>query len=119
VSPSTHDGTPNTLLEALASGCFPVAGDIESVREWINDGANGLLCDPASPQSTAQALLRALHDPELRQRAALYNVKLAAERSEYCQVMAKAEAFYGDIVERSRRSRGSAIGQANGSGREV
>ena len=35
VSPSAHDGTPNTLLEAMACGCFPVAGDIESVREWL------------------------------------------------------------------------------------
>ena len=35
VSPSTHDGTPNTLLEAMACGCLPVAGDLESLREWI------------------------------------------------------------------------------------
>ena len=30
LSITTHDGTPNTLLEGLASGCFPIAGDIES-----------------------------------------------------------------------------------------
>jgi hypothetical protein len=35
VSPSVHDGTPNTLLEAMACGCLPVAGDLESIREWI------------------------------------------------------------------------------------
>ncbi len=29
VSPSVHDGTPNTLLEGMACGCFPVAGDLE------------------------------------------------------------------------------------------
>ncbi len=29
VSPAEHDGTPNTLLEAMACGCLPVAGDIE------------------------------------------------------------------------------------------
>lgn len=33
VSLSEDDGTPNTLLEAVACGCFPIAGDIESVRE--------------------------------------------------------------------------------------
>ena len=27
VSPTTHDGTPNSLLEGMACGCFPVAGD--------------------------------------------------------------------------------------------
>ena len=46
VSPSVHDGTPNTLLEAMACGCIPVAGDIESLREWITPGLNGLLFDP-------------------------------------------------------------------------
>ncbi len=34
-SPSIHDGTPNTLLEGIACGCFPIAGDLESIREWI------------------------------------------------------------------------------------
>jgi glycosyltransferase involved in cell wall biosynthesis len=29
-SPSIHDGTPNTLLEGIACGCFPVAGDLET-----------------------------------------------------------------------------------------
>ena len=29
VSISQHDGTPNSLLEALACECFPVTGDIE------------------------------------------------------------------------------------------
>lgn len=43
VSPSLHDGTPNTLLEAMDCGCIIVTGDIESVREWINDGENGSL----------------------------------------------------------------------------
>jgi glycosyltransferase involved in cell wall biosynthesis len=36
-SPSIHDGTPNTLLEGIACGCFPVAGDLESIREWITN----------------------------------------------------------------------------------
>ncbi len=42
VSPTTHDGTPNSLLEAMACGCFPVVGNIESLREWITDGRKRL-----------------------------------------------------------------------------
>jgi glycosyltransferase involved in cell wall biosynthesis len=38
VSLSSHDGTPNTFLEAMACGCFPVVGDIESLREWLENG---------------------------------------------------------------------------------
>ena len=49
VSPSVHDGTPNSLLEGMACGCLPVAGDLESIREWIKDGENGLLVDATDP----------------------------------------------------------------------
>jgi len=102
VSPSTHDGTPNTLLEAMACGCFPVAGGIESVREWITDGLNGLLCDPTGPESLAKAILRALGDDGLRERTAEYNLMLVAERAEYNKTMTQAEQFYRQVVEYSQ-----------------
>jgi glycosyltransferase involved in cell wall biosynthesis len=101
VSPSLHDGTPNSLLEAIACGCFPVAGDIESVREWITDEVNGLLCDPTSPQSLAQAILRAIDDVELRRRAREINGGLLAQRADYQKVMAQAEQFYQKIIQSS------------------
>jgi glycosyltransferase involved in cell wall biosynthesis len=98
VSSSFHDGTPNTVLEAMACGCFPVVGDLESLREWIIPGVNGLLVDPADPQDLADAILLALEQPELLQRAAEYNVKLVAERAEYGWVMQEAEAFYRGLI---------------------
>ena len=98
VSPSTHDGTPNTLLEAMACGCFPVAGDIESLQEWITPGVNGMLVDPRSPQAIANAILRALRDPDLRQLAQERNTRLIAERAEYGRVMAEAERFYQRLI---------------------
>ncbi|GAC1446600.1 MAG: hypothetical protein NVSMB56_06820 [Pyrinomonadaceae bacterium] len=99
ISPSLHDGTPNTLLEAMACGCFPVAGEIESVREWIENQMNGLLCDPTNDESLAQTIIRALQDEELRERAKDLNAELIAERAEYDAVMTKAEDFYLEIIE--------------------
>jgi glycosyltransferase involved in cell wall biosynthesis len=101
VSPSTHDGTPNTLLEAMACGCLPVAGDLESIREWITPEENGLLIDPADPAALAGAILRGLNDAALRERAATRNAALIAERGEYKQNMKRAEAFYDMVVRRS------------------
>ena len=60
VSPAIHDGTPNSLLEGMACGCFPVAGDLESIREWITHGQNGLLVDPNDRQSIADGILLAI-----------------------------------------------------------
>lgn len=98
VSPSTHDGTPNTLLEAMACGCFPVAGDIESLREWIIPGVNGLLVDPSDPQDLAQSIIQALSDGKLRERAARYNARLVAKRASHVRVMVEAEKFYQELV---------------------
>lgn len=98
VSPSIHDGTPNSLLEAMACGCFPVTGDIESMREWIQDGRNGFLVDANSPQSIAAGIITALKDPSLRKVAAKENARLVSEHAEREQCMSKAAAFYNDIL---------------------
>ncbi|MDX9991376.1 MAG: glycosyltransferase family 4 protein [Anaerolineales bacterium] len=98
VSPAIHDGTPNSLLEALACGCFPIAGDLESIREWITPEVNGLLVDPGDPAALAAAILRGLNDPLLRQRAAQANAKIIAEQAEYNANMQKALQFYEAIT---------------------
>jgi glycosyltransferase involved in cell wall biosynthesis len=98
VSPSEHDGTPNTLLESMACGSFPLAGDLESIREWIEPGVNGLLFDPANPDSLAQEMLRALADRPLRTAAARFNQRLIAERGTYEVGMAKAEQLYERLI---------------------
>jgi glycosyltransferase involved in cell wall biosynthesis len=97
VSPSVHDGTPNTLLEGMASGCFPVAGDLESIREWITDGENGLLTDATDSHRLAESIIRALKNKNLRKSAAKQNNKIIKERAEYYTCMKMAENFYERI----------------------
>ena len=98
VSPSVHDGTPNTLLEAMACGCLPVAGDLESIREWIKPGRNGLLADAGDPESLARAILEGLNNKNLRREAAGINEKLISERADYARCMVAAEHFYQRVV---------------------
>ena len=98
VSPSVHDGTPNTLLEAMACGCFPVAGDLESIREWIQPGRNGLLMDPTDADSIAEAIVQALEKKSLRDEAAGTNHKMILERAEYSQCMTAARRLYERII---------------------
>jgi glycosyltransferase involved in cell wall biosynthesis len=94
LSISTHDGTPNTLLEAMAVGCFPICGDIESIHEWITPGENGLLVNPADPESLASAIIRALDDAELRSSAAKINQKLVRENASTERTLQKIHSFY-------------------------
>lgn len=98
VSPSVHDGTPNTLIEAMACGCFPIAGDLESIREWITHGQNGLLMDATDPQSIADAILLGLEREDLRTEAAGLNAKLISSRADYEANMKRVEEFYQSII---------------------
>jgi len=98
VSPSEHDGTPNTLLESMACGCFPVAGDLESIREWVVPGINGLLFNPSEPVDLARAILAASNQPALRKAAQEYNIRLVTEKAEYRQVMDQALSFYREVL---------------------
>ncbi len=98
VSPSEHDGTPNTLLESMACGALPIAGDLESIREWIQPAQNGLLIDPADPEALAGAISLALRDDQLRSRAKQRNGELVAERASYPKVMAEAESLYRSLI---------------------
>ena len=107
VSPSSHDGTPNTLLEAMACGCLPVVGDIDSVREWITDGENGLICDESDVRSLADRVVRALREPSLRAKAADINRRLIQSRADYSACMAEAETLYEATIGKSRLAVGA------------
>jgi hypothetical protein len=98
VSPSIHDGTPNSLLEGMACGCFPVAGDLESIREWITPGENGLLMDPNDAQAIADAILLGLEREDLRRKAAGLNAGIIAARAEYETNMKRVVEFYEEVI---------------------
>ena len=98
VSPSIHDGTPNSLLEAMACGCFPVAGDLESIREWITHGQNGLLFNANDAQTIADAILLGLEREDLRADAAGLNASIISARAEFGANMMKVEEFYNLIT---------------------
>jgi len=98
VSPSIHDGTPNSLLEGMACGCFPIAGDLESIREWIIHAQNGLLVDANNPQAIADAILIALEREDLRHEAAGLNAKIISARGEYTQNMKLVGEFYKLVI---------------------
>ncbi len=96
---SEHDGTPNSLLEAMACGSYPIAGNIESVREWLVDGENGRLVDPSDRSELARAIISALKDAHHREQAATINKKVIEERASRSSVASQVEAFYHSVLE--------------------
>ena len=98
LSVTTHDGTPITLLEAMAFGVLPVCGDIEAIREWITPGVNGLLADPTDFRALADAVNLAIENEALRKRAAEINRGILMERAEGGKVRYEIDMFYRKVV---------------------
>ena len=98
ISLSSHDGTPNSFLEAVACGCYPVVGDIASLREWITPGENGTLVDPRDARSAAQAVCNLINNEKLRASAAQKNRTLVEERADRAVVSERVARFYQRLI---------------------
>lgn len=63
-----RDGIPNVLLEAMACGTPVVTTPVSGIPELVRHESNGLLVEPDSAVSLADALTRAYSEPLLRHR---------------------------------------------------
>ncbi len=77
---SISDGAPNTMLEAMLMGAFPVQSSTSCADEWVTCGESALLVDPNDPVDVAAALTRALTDDALVNAAADRNAAIARTR---------------------------------------
>lgn len=59
LSASRSDSSPASLIEAMAAGLFPIVGDIDGVKEWMDD-KSGLMFDTTSAASLKQAFEKLL-----------------------------------------------------------
>lgn len=102
ISPSEHDGTPNSVIEGMACGAYPIAGNIESLREWITDGKNGNLFPVDNAEQLAQKILAALEDNDMRSKALEVNTPLTKAWTRQ-EVAPQAKELYQQVIA-SRRS---------------
>jgi glycosyltransferase involved in cell wall biosynthesis len=80
VLPSLFEGTPLTLVEAMASGLPVVTTATCGMRDVVRDGENGLLVPTRSPSAIAAAVERFIDDESLRARLGTAARAEAAER---------------------------------------
>jgi glycosyltransferase involved in cell wall biosynthesis len=68
VSTSDWEGTPNVVLEAMASGLPVVATCVGGVADIVAHGQNGFLLDPASEGQAVEVLHLLVQNRDLRQQ---------------------------------------------------
>ena len=65
VLPSYREGTPRTVLEAMATGRAVITTDAPGCRGTVVDGENGFLVPVRSASALVQAMLRFIEQPQL------------------------------------------------------
>jgi glycosyltransferase involved in cell wall biosynthesis len=88
VLPSLSEALSNSLLEAMACGCCPIASDAGGNPELVTDGETGFLFPAGDASALAERLRCVLENPALRQR-----LSTAAEqraRTEFARGVAAA-----------------------------
>jgi glycosyltransferase involved in cell wall biosynthesis len=81
VLPSYREGTPRSVLEALATGRAVITTDAPGCRETVDHEINGLLVPVASAAAVAEAMRRLIREPALVTR--MSQASLQKARSKY------------------------------------
>ena len=68
VLPSHTEGSPNSLLEAMAAGLATVATAVGGVPEIVTTETTALLVEKQTPAALARAIARLLEDGDLRMK---------------------------------------------------
>jgi glycosyltransferase involved in cell wall biosynthesis len=79
VMPSSTEGTPNSVVEAMACGKPVIASAVGGIPDMVGEDA-GLLVTPGDAKELAAAMLRLARDGELRQKMGV------AARERYCRL---------------------------------
>ena len=98
LSASKWDGTSLSLLEAMASGLFPIVSDIKANSAWIKNGANGFLHKTGTPDSLACRIFKFLDNPGIIREAAAINRQKVREKADRKTNMKRLETVYKKLV---------------------
>lgn len=90
VLPSFYrEGTPRSILEAMAMGRAIITTDSPGCRETVRHEENGLLVAPRDADSLFEAMLRFVRQPHLASRMGAASRRLAEEKFDVRQVNAE------------------------------
>jgi glycosyltransferase involved in cell wall biosynthesis len=102
LSASLWDGTSLSLLEALATGLFPIVSEIKANSAWIDNGVNGYLHKVGNAGDLAGCILRLLDEPEIAENAGLCNRKKVEEKADRNKNMKRLETVYRNLIQKAR-----------------
>jgi glycosyltransferase involved in cell wall biosynthesis len=91
------DGTPSSVLEAMACGLPVIATDLPSLQEWITPGKTGILINIGDIPALAKGIITLLNNPSLGEEMGQQASQEVRQRGERSKVMNQLEAIYHSV----------------------
>jgi glycosyltransferase involved in cell wall biosynthesis len=98
VSVPTSDGTPVSVLEAMACARPMVCTDLPTLREFIRQGENGWLVPVGEPGALAEYIIRYLENPAMSVKFGLKASQVVVETNNYDEDMRYMESLYYQLT---------------------
>jgi glycosyltransferase involved in cell wall biosynthesis len=98
LAPSLTDGIPNSMLEAMACGAFPIVSPIDTLRPLIKSPDNTIFARNLYPEEIAAALDRAMNDDELVDAGAQRNLEFVGRQSNRDTIRPRVIQYYEDLA---------------------
>jgi glycosyltransferase involved in cell wall biosynthesis len=102
---SLSDGTPVSILEAMASGLPCIATNVGGIPEWIENKKTGILISSKSPEQVAEAILTLGADRALCLRIGTAAREVIIQNGQWKFLMAQAEKDYLALIETYRQDK--------------
>lgn len=96
VLPSRSEALSNSLMEAMACGCCPVASNVGGSPELVRNGETGLLFEPGDVAGLSAALTALTRNGSLRRRLAAAAQKFIRDHR---SSTARMEEIYAQLIE--------------------
>ena len=104
VSTALSDGTPVSMLEAMACARPCIITDVGGVSEWIEDDVTGLLIKPEQPEELADKIIELANNIEKRTIIGNNARNLVVKITNKSTIMSDVELDYTNLVNKCSKT---------------
>jgi glycosyltransferase involved in cell wall biosynthesis len=101
LAPSLVDGVPNSLYEAMASSAYPIVSPLSTMTGFLENEENVLFARNLYPDEIAAALVRAMNDDVLIEKAAENNLHLVRRIADRKKIIPRVAEYYQSLANAS------------------
>jgi glycosyltransferase involved in cell wall biosynthesis len=105
VLPSSNEGTPVSVIEALGAGRPVVATRVGGVPDVVRDGVDGFLVEPGATAELADRLAQLAQDPTLRERMGKQGRERVLPRYAVGRLVDDVDRLYRSLLEVAANSK--------------